>query len=145
MAFHNYMTRKRFKTQAMCGEVNIPYGTLVVCCDGIISTKDGKPLCLNTSQNAYDYFSHNDDGQAALRGSLVQSILDATSIVTECTDEQEQYRRKELWAAIWEDDICNTLRRPEHEDFWVWSFDFYNADIDTLRYVNKLVGGKSDV
>lgn len=143
--FSSYMVRKRFKTVAICGAVNLPYGTLVDCKGGQLFTKDGRPLCMEMSQNAYDFFSHNDDGMAALRGNLVQSILDA--LASPCVDaspEQIEHYNS-LWKKVWEDVVCNTLRRPEHEDFWIWSFDFYTAEVPILRYINKLIGGKSNV
>lgn len=145
MSHNTYMVRKRFKGDAMCGAVNLPYGTLVICSDGVICTKEGKPLCLDTSQNAYDYFSHNDDGQAALRANLVQSIIEALESPSKDAVPKTVIQHKEAWKRVWADPVCNSCRRSEYEDFWIWNYDFYNAEISILRHINKLVGGKSNV
>lgn len=145
MPHNTYMVRKRFKGDAMCGSVNLPYGTLVICSGGVICTKEGKPLCLDTSQNAYNYFSHNDDGQAALRANLVQSIMDALKNPVEGATQEIISQHQETWNRVWADSICNSCRRSEYEDFWIWNYDFYNAEISILRHINKLVGGKNYV
>ena len=59
-----YIVTQRFRAKAICGPVNLPYGTV---CDteGDFITRDGKQLCAITSQNAYDHFSRDDDGTRA--------------------------------------------------------------------------------
>lgn len=42
--------------------------------DGFIVTKDGKPICLTTSEIAKQYFSVNDDGKGLRRGALTYAI-----------------------------------------------------------------------
>ena len=37
---------------------------------------------------------------------------------------------------------ARSIKRKEHEDFWLWNHDFYNAGIDDLKYIAKLVGAK---
>ena len=100
---------------------------------------------MDTSQNAYDYFSHNDDGQAALRANLVQSIMDALKNPVEGATQEIISQHQETWNRVWADSICNSCRRSEYEDFWIWNYDFYNAEISILRHINKLVGGKNYV
>lgn len=143
MSHKNYLVRKRCRIDAICGPVNLPYGTLVVCEDGFISTKDGKMLCYAESQNARDYFSHNDDGMGAIRGHLVQSILDALGMPSPTQSAYE--KRNQLWAKVWEDPICLKHKDPNHADFFLWDISFYEAEIEELRHINKLVGGKSNV
>ena len=41
--------------------------------------------------------------------------------------------------------ICNERsENADYEDFWLWNHDFYQADIDVLRHIAKLVGAKED-
>lgn len=67
----------------------------------------GKLLCGITSQNAYDYFSRDDDGQGKLRGQLVEAIKDRL----EKRDKGYQAR----WNQVWADPKCQQYKRPEHE------------------------------
>lgn len=69
-----YITRKRARIEGICGKVNIPYGTALETEDGYL-LYEGSRLCVVTSQNAYDYFSQNDDGHGLERGGLVAAIL----------------------------------------------------------------------
>lgn len=143
MSYKNYLVRKRCKIDAICGPVNLRYGTLVVCHDDFLFTKDGKKLCHVNSQNAFEYFSHNDDGMGAVRGHLVQSIIDALSFTV--NNEEDLKRRNDIWAKVWSDPLCSKFKRRDHENFWLWDVSFYNAEVEELREINKLVGGKSNV
>lgn len=69
-----YIVIKRFKTKAICGNINLPYGTKCECINNILTYK-GMQLCFNTSQNAYDYFALNSDGCGLERGKLINSII----------------------------------------------------------------------
>ena len=53
-------------------------------------------------------------------------------------DKEHQAR----WNKVWPDAVCQKYRRPEHEDFWLWSYDFYNAPVDDLRHIAALVGAR---
>ena len=68
-----YITRKRARIEGICGKVNIPYGTALETEDGYL-LYDGSRLCVVTSQNAYDYFSQDDDGHGLERGGLDRKI-----------------------------------------------------------------------
>ncbi len=127
-----YITTKRFKTKAMCGPVNIPYG---VECEAIGNTIffHGLPLCYTTSQNAHDYFARNDDGQGLMRGKIIQDIQKMLS------DKRDQSRYEYRWSKIWANDLCYKYKRVEHEDFWLWNHEFYNAPIEDLQYIANLV------
>ena len=61
-----YITRKRARIEGICGKVNIPYGTALETEDGYL-LYEGSRLCVVTSQNAYDYFSQDDDGHGLER------------------------------------------------------------------------------
>ena len=49
---------------------------------------------------------------------------------------------QERWDKVWKDSVCEEYRRKDYEDFWLWGHDFFNADIDVLRYIANLVGAK---
>ena len=126
-----YVTRKRARFKGLCGQVNIPYGTPLEACEDFILW-EGRRLCAVTSQNAYDYFSQDDDGQGELRGHLVGAIKS-------CLEKRDK-GYQDRWDKVWADHRCQRYRRPEHEDWWVWSHAFYNAAIPDLQYIAALVG-----
>lgn len=122
-----YIVTKRFKGVAITGDVNLPYGTELECSGGVISTLDGKSLCFDHSQNAYDYMARNDDGRGLERGKLTQDIVKRLAVV----DDKHQAR----WNELWDDERAEKFRRKDHGDFWLWSYDFYNAEIADLEYI----------
>lgn len=125
-----YITTKRFKGRCLCGEVNIPYGTPAEEAGGVISCM-GKPICYATSQNAFDFFSRDDDGQGKRRGQLVQEIK-------KCLEKRDALYQ-ERWDMIWRDERAQALRRKEHGDVWLWGFAFFNAPIPELERLLKLM------
>lgn len=134
MEYKIYVCRKRAKFKAICGQVNIRYGAILNCQGGFLILND-LPVCSVTSQNAFDFFSQNDDGRGRERGELVSAIL----IKLAKPDNQ-----KERWGRIWADALCQQYKRPEHEDFWIWNYEFYNAPVEDLRYILKLVEGVTE-
>ena len=130
-----YIVTNRFKGQAICGAVNLPYGTTCEEHDGILVLEDGRKLCADTSQNAYDYFSRNDDDHGLERGKLVEEITSRM--------EKRDAKHQARWDALWADEVANRLRRKDSPDFWIWSFDFYNADIPDLKHIANLIGIKN--
>lgn len=127
-----YIVRRRARFLAICGPVNLPYGT-EVSSDGAFLTVNGEKLCSITSQNAYDFFSRNDDGHGLERGKLVHGIRS--------TLERRDAKYQARWDRLWADEGSNKLRRTEHEDYWLWSFAFYNADVNDLRRIRRLLEG----
>lgn len=121
-----YIVYKRFKTKAICGDVNIPAQTDIDKI-GAYLCHDGKALCVATSENAHTYFMRNDDGNGMERGDLIDHIKKAL--------------RKDTskWEKVWNDEVCQKYRRTEHADHWLWNHDFYNASIDDLQYICGLV------
>lgn len=132
MQYKNYLCRKRVRFDGISGQVNIPYGTALICQDGFLMHQN-KPLCGITSQNAYDFFSQNDDGMGRERGDLVGRIL------SKLQKRDSGYQAR--WNKVWEDARCQKYKRPEHEDHWIWNFDFYNGPVEDLRHILKLVEG----
>lgn len=131
MQYKNYLCRKRARFDGISGQVNIPYGTALICQDGFLMHQN-KPLCGITSQNAYDFFSQNDDGMGRERGDLVGRIL------SKLQKRDSEYQAR--WNKVWEDARCQKYKRPEHEDHWIWNFDFYNGPVEDLRHIAGLIG-----
>lgn len=130
----DYITIKRTRFESMSGPVNLPYGTAVRCGEDGVLHLEGAPLCGVYSQNAYDFFSRNDDGQGEERGRLTQAIRKAL----EKRDANHQAR----WDKVWADPVCQQYKRPEHADFWLWNHKFFNANLTDLRHIAALVGAK---
>ena len=130
-----YIVTRRFRGKAICGAVNLPYGTACETQDGYLMLEDGRRLCAVTSQNAYDHFSRDDDGLGKERGKLVQDIRR--------TLERRDAKHQARWDKLWADEVANRLRRKDSPDFWIWSFDFYNADIPDLEHIANLIGIKN--
>lgn len=126
-----YITHKRFKQHAICGDVNIPALTELEAVNSMICL-DHKPICTIFSENAYQHFARNDDGNGLERGQLTRAIVKTLSR----RDEHYQDR----WDKVWDDVTCQAYRRFEYQDHWIWNHAFYNADIETLRYIAALVG-----
>ena len=127
-----YIVRRRARFLSICGPVNLPYGP-EVSSDGAFLTVNGEKLCCITSQNAYDFFSRNDDGNGLERGKLVHDIM--------CTLERRDAKYQSRWDRLWADEGANKLRRTDHEDYWLWSYAFYNADVNELRRIRRLLEG----
>ena len=76
----------------------------------------------------------NDDGQGLLRGKLIQTIKSTLAK----HDEAHQDR----WDKIWDDPRCQQYKCSDRDDFWLWNHDFYNAEIEDLKHIAKLIGAK---
>lgn len=121
-----YIVYKRFKTKAICGDVNIPAQTEIEQIGSYLFHQE-KALCVVTSENAHSYFMRNDDGNGLERGDLIDKIKKALQ------------KNRTKWEAVWNDDVCQKYKRKEHADHWVWNHDFYNAGIEDLRYIYGFV------
>ena len=125
-----YLITRRFKTKAICGEVNLAYGTECFSQGNVIYRQDKQPLCLITSENAHMYFTVNDDGLAKERRQLIEDIAKLLS------DEKRMEKR---WDVVWNDLTCRKYKRKELADFWLWNHDFYGASLDDLQYIKKIL------
>lgn len=131
-----YIVHRRFKGTCICGEVNIPYGTICEEEGGTIFY-DGRPVCYDGSEVACQYFGRNDDGNGLQRGKLTQAIQKALRLKPGETPAQ----RDERWArTIWKDPICQGYKMPEHESTWIWNVAFYRAPLCDLYHISALVG-----
>lgn len=125
-----YLVTDRFKQKAICGEVNLAYGTECFSQGNVIYRQDKQPLCLITSENAHMYFTVNDDGLAKERRQLIEDIAKLLS------DEKRMEKR---WDVVWNDLTCRRYKRKEFADFWLWNHDFYGASLDDLQYIKKIL------
>lgn len=130
MENQTYIAKKRARFLSLSGAVNIPWGSRAER-NGDFLEMDGKRLCAVTSKNAHDYFARDDDGNGAERGKLIDRIMKKLG-----PRENKQEKR---WSLIWNDPICEKYRRKDHEDFWCWNHAFYEAQIEDLRYIAKLI------
>lgn len=131
-----YITHQRFKKPCLRGSVNIPALTICETVENII-VYNGKPVCFTTSEDAYQYFARNDDGQGLRRGKLTRAIQKK---LENRSDPLYQTR----WDAIWNDLICQKYKRTDHSDHWLWNHDFFNAPIEDLQYIARLIGVKEE-
>ena len=127
-----YITHRRFKQNAICGHVNIPAMSICESLGNIIFYNN-KPICAIASENAFQYFAINEDNNGMMRGKLTQNIQNILS--------KNDDKHQERWDKIWSDNICHKYKRKEH-NCWIWNFDFFNADIQDLEYIAKLIGAK---
>ena len=129
-----YIARKRARfTSILEHDVNIPWGAVLEEQDGLLLWR-GVAVCTTTSQDAYDFFSQNNDGRGEARGRLVGAIMARL----ERRDGGYQAR----WDKVWEDLLCQKYRRPEHKDWWLWNHAFFNAPVEDLQHIAALVGAE---
>ena len=127
----DYICFNRFKQNALCGKVNIPYGTKLYEINNIISYC-GNLICYIKSQNAYDYFARNDDGKGLERGKLTAEII-------KLLNNRKDGKYQDRWDRIWGDLSLLKYKRPEHDDYWLWNFDFFNASIEELNRIKSMI------
>ena len=158
-----YTPPRRFRGKTMSGIVNLPYGTV---CElrGETIYYGGKPLCFVTSENAHNYFSRNDDGQGERRGELVLEIMGRLKLPEVRHKPDPEYplaeyymtakesakreaarkARNEAWERVWDDPSIRKYKRVEFADYWLFNHDFYNAPIEDLEYILKVVKGETN-
>ncbi len=128
-----YIVKKRMREAGISGRVNLPYGTEVEAVDGMIIYK-GEAVCAVTSRNAHQYLARNDDGQGRERGALTMAI---TSLL-----EKRDKGYQDRWDLVWEDEISQKYRHPEHEDHFLWGHAFFEAPVEDLRHIADLIGAR---
>ena len=127
-----YIIYNRFKKKSLSGEINLPYGTVCEEHSGVIYFGD-KALVYSTSANAHQYFARNDDGQGIKRGKLLQEIMRRLN----------GKLNQAAWNRVWGDLSIRKYKRKEHADYWLWNHDFFNAPIEDLEYILKVVKGEA--
>lgn len=132
-----YIAHRRLKRNTICGYVNIPAMTEVECENGEIICSKGV-VCCEDCDMSHQYFARNDDGHGMERGRLTQSIM--KTLGERYGRDDEAYQRR--WDKVWNDPACQPYKREDDDEYWLWNHDFFNADIDVLRHIAKLVGAK---
>lgn len=134
-----YVAHRQYKTNKTVAlkQVNIPIGAKIETIGDFIAWKN-MAVCVVTSEDAHQYFARNDDGQGMLRGRLTQAIQKALRNTAE--SEAEAIALREKWDKVWNDKLCQRYKRVEHEDYWLWNHDFFNAPIFDLYHIAALVG-----
>lgn len=139
MEYTSYFVRRRARFKDINGrDVNIPYGSVFTAENDLILNPDGTALTHTVCDNAKNFFVQNDDKKGKERADLVNKItkfLERRYPI----DTIEYKKHQNLWNKVWEDELCNKYRRKDNEDHWLWSQDFYNASIDDLVYIAKLL------
>lgn len=130
-----YFTRRRYKKKCIQGYVNIPYGTILDSDNNGLLYFNMKPVCYNKSQDAFDYFVGNQDGQGEQRAKLVDWILEHTK------KGISKDRYEQIWEMIWNNDLYQNLRRKDHPDRWLWYVEFYSAPISLLEKLKEDIQG----
>ena len=87
-------------------------------------------------QDAFNYFSQNDDGNGLERGRLTQAIIKRLD------RKEHDPTYQDRWDKVWSDPVCQKYKRSDFADHWLWNYDFYNAPLLDLQYIAKLVGVK---
>ena len=129
-----YMVRKRLRALSRTGEkVNIPYGTMLKCVNGIIYWKDDI-LCNDDCQMQKDYLVQANSPDVSARAYLINDILKLLSRSTPHSPKVEK-----RWELLWKDPWANEFRRKDFEEFWLWSNKFYDAEEADLRKLCKLI------
>lgn len=96
-----------------------------------------KMLCEASSQSAKDFFVQDDDRLGKIRGDLVTLILARLG-----PKETRKGRAAARWEKVWADPVCGRYKRPDNAEHWLWNEAFYNAPVDDLRHIARLVGVK---
>lgn len=126
-----YIVHNRFKDIALCGPVNLKATSQCWEAEGVIFY-EAQPLCYATSENSFEHFARNDDGNGMLRGQLTHAIKKRLA------KRDAQYQ--ERWDKVWADKLCAKFKRKEYADFWIWNKAFHDAEIGELEYVAELIG-----
>lgn len=125
----NYITHHRFRANAICGEVNLRYGTRLIREGGMLCLTDGRAICFASSQNAKEHFARDDDGQGLERGRLTHAIAFAPR------KSEQGYRFSEAEREMLAQDYRHWLRQDT--DMILFNDDFFAAPVNELRELAK--------
>ena len=125
----DYITHRRFRQTAICGELNLRYGTKLTNNNNVLTLEDGRAVCFATSENAKTYFARNDDGMGLERGKLTYAIAYGKR------KGVEGYRFTEAEREMLAEDYTHWLRQDV--DFLLFNQAFFDAPVDELRELAK--------
>lgn len=126
----SYVAIRRARFLGINGFVNIPYGTKMDQ-QGRFICHNGKPICTINSHSGRAYFAPDNDGRGLERGALIAAIKG--------TLERKDADHQKRWNKIWGSLMCKRYQNPEHSDFWVWNQAFYEAPVEDLQSIAKLI------
>lgn len=127
-----YVVHRRFKDTAICGYVNLPYGTRLGRKGNYLYHGD-KRLCAVNSKSAREHMARNDDEQGLKRGALTYAIAfkNTKNKGFRLTDEQRK---------ILVEKYSHFLRTDC--EYIIFNDDFIAAEIEDLQAVAKDLGIK---
>lgn len=129
-----YITYRRYKGNTVCGYVNIPAMTEVTEQNGLIYY-NSLPICVARSEVGTSHFCRNDDGDGMERGKLTHEIIRLLGVRNGRDDKAYQDR----WNKVWDDGLCQKYKRKSSADHWLWNYDFFQAPLEDLQYIQKLI------
>lgn len=124
-----YILHRRLKGITICGNVNLPYGT-VCCSHNKFIVSDKGTICAIDSEQGHKYFARNDDGMGLKRGALTYLIAYkpmgkgqrfSPSQISVLTEKYPRYLR----------DDC---------DFILFNNRFFAAPVEDLEQLAKDLG-----
>lgn len=125
-----YIFYRRFKGKSISGAVNIPARTRCNSFDGLIFVNN-IPVFFDTSENAHNYVSIDEDDRGMERGDLTRKIR--TLVERDCK------KNSSVVPKMRNDCVCVRYRRSDCKKVWLWNHDFYNAPIEDLQYILHLI------
>lgn len=156
----NYVSGILFNQKALDGKIRIPKGSTLTL-DKDYLFYNGKKICFKKSQNAFDFFARNDDGNGKQRFALTHEIL---VLIANMRKEYEQAVANALkgfekdeegnYPQEAQDVISAIENKPQaffdavHADpvfkhylnNGYWCFEFFNAEIADLERLKALIG-----
>ncbi len=150
-----YIAHRRFRGVTLNKKhINIPFGSECESSNGILYY-NGSRLMTERSENCYQYFARNDDGNGLRRGKLTQEILKLLRPLSYPAKVPPQWTvmsqrqinaiaenrafLQRAWERIWGDLRLRKFKRVEFADHWTWNHDFYNAAISDLEYILNII------
>ena len=133
-----YIVCKQFKSKGIDGDFNLKKGS--TCNEfGNIIFHNNRPICFKTSQNAFEFFSRNDDGNGYERYNLSHQILDhIKELVMNYNEAYLAGENPEDTVGAFYESIREMYPKFLKSGMDVLSFDFYTAEIEQLKEIIKL-------
>ena len=135
-----YIVCKQFKKKGIDGNFNLPKNS--TCNElGNLIFHNQRPICFKTSQDAYNYFSRDDDGKGEERFGLVHDILDLIAEYVMDYNDARMNGEKDIEdkASAAYDTIREHYPQFLKNGMDVFTVEFYNAEIEELEAVKNLI------
>ena len=127
-----YILCKKFNEKSISGFINLSVDTECEVIDNIIHYNN-KPICYITSQNAYDYFSNNEDGKGKQRFKLIGKIKDELKRLNNEYSDKVAGLLKDCET---EEEVQSALANIEPiETNITLNYEFYNKPINELQSI----------